>query len=73
MLGGALSEIARHRKTEPAALSRLMRGDLDWTVMKELEKDRTRRYETANALASDVERHLKNGRCWPVRRARPTS
>ncbi len=35
-----------------------MRGDLDWIVMKALEKDRTRRYETANGLAADVERHL---------------
>ena len=38
----------------------LLRGDLDWIVMKCLEKDRTRRYETANGLASDIQRHLNN-------------
>src|SRR5438874_10921442 len=38
----------------------LLRGDLDWIVMKCLEKDRTRRYETANGLASDIQRHLSN-------------
>ena len=37
-----------------------MRGDLDWIVMKCLEKDRTRRYETANGLAADLKRHLAN-------------
>ena len=46
------------RKTEPAKLSKLIRGDLDWIVMKALEKDRTRRYETANGLAMDVQRFL---------------
>ena len=40
------------------SLSRLLRGDLDWIVMKALEKDRERRYETANGLAADIERHL---------------
>jgi hypothetical protein len=38
----------------------LVRGDLDWIVMKALEKDRTRRYETANGLAADIQRHLNN-------------
>ena len=52
--------IAKHRQAEPAALSRLMRGDLDWIVMKCLEKNRSRRYETASALAQDIERHLGN-------------
>ena len=51
-------EIAARRQTEPARLATLVRGDLDWIVMKCLEKDRSRRYETANALAMDVERHL---------------
>ena len=51
--------VAKHRQTEPAALSRLVRGDLDWIVMKCLEKDRGRRYETVNSLADDIERHLK--------------
>jgi serine/threonine protein kinase len=57
-LGEKLAEVAKHRHTEPAALSRLVRGDLDWIVMRCLEKDRQRRYETANALAKDLERHL---------------
>jgi len=57
-LGEALTDIARHRRTEPDSLTKLIRGDLDWVVMKTLEKDRTRRYETANELARDIERHL---------------
>ena len=57
-LGDQLAEIARHRHTEPAALSRLVRGDLDWIVMKALEKDRIRRYETASDFARDIQRHL---------------
>ena len=40
------------RKTEPARLTALMRGDLDWIVMKALEKDRSRRYETASGMAA---------------------
>ncbi len=52
--------IARLRRTEPAALSRQLRGDLDWIAMKAMEKDRTRRYQTANDLAADIERHLRN-------------
>jgi tetratricopeptide (TPR) repeat protein len=55
-----LTAIARKRGTEPARLSALVRGDLDWIVMKCLEKDRTRRYETANGLAMDVQRYLDN-------------
>ncbi len=43
---------------EPARLTKLVRGDLDWIVMKSLEKDRTRRYETANGFARDVQRYL---------------
>jgi hypothetical protein len=50
--------IAAHRHTEPAKLARLVRGELDWIVMKCLEKDRSRRYETANGLARDVEHYL---------------
>jgi len=57
-LGAKLTEVAKRRHTEPAALSRLVHGDLDWIVMKCLEKDRQRRYETANGLAADVARHL---------------
>ncbi len=57
-LGNKLAEVARHRHTESAALSRLLRGELDWIVMKCLEKDRGRRYETTNALSCDIQRHL---------------
>ncbi len=53
-----LASIAAHRRTEPTRLPGLVRGDLDWSVRRCLEKDRTRRYETANGLALDVQRHL---------------
>ncbi len=43
---------------EPAKLTKLVRGELDWIVMKTLEKDRNRRYETANGFAADVQRYL---------------
>jgi eukaryotic-like serine/threonine-protein kinase len=52
--------VAKHRSTQPAVLGRLVRGDLDWIVMKCLEKDRKRRYETSHALAQDVARHLSD-------------
>ena len=51
-----LPKIAAARKTEPARLSKLVRGEIDWIVMKCLEKDRSRRYDTASGLARDVER-----------------
>src|SRR5262249_44043081 len=54
------SSISAQRQTEPARLSKLVRGELDWIVMKALEKDRNRRYETANAQAADVQRYLQN-------------
>jgi WD40 repeat protein/serine/threonine protein kinase len=53
-----LPKIAAARGTEPARLSRLVRGEIDWIVMKCLEKDRSRRYDTASGLARDVERYL---------------
>jgi serine/threonine protein kinase/tetratricopeptide (TPR) repeat protein len=56
----ALPSLAACRKTEPARLPRLLRGELDWIVLKALEKDRTRRYETANGLARDVQRYLED-------------
>ncbi|MCC6669431.1 MAG: serine/threonine protein kinase [Planctomycetes bacterium] len=56
--GATLPSIAAHRRTEPRTLGSLLRGDLDWIVMKALEKDRARRYQTANGLAMDVRRHL---------------
>ena len=57
-LGDQLSAVAKRRGIEPQNLGRLLRGDLDWIVMKALEKDRSRRYETAVALAADVQRYL---------------
>ncbi len=51
---------AARRQTEVPRLIHLLRGDLDWIVMKGLEKDRTRRYETANGLAMDIQRYLKH-------------
>jgi tetratricopeptide (TPR) repeat protein len=57
-LGDALTDVAKHRHAEPSELCKILRGDLDWIVMKTLEKDRSRRYETANELAMDIERHL---------------
>jgi WD40 repeat protein/serine/threonine protein kinase len=53
-----LPKLAAARKTEPAKLSKLVRGEIDWIVMKCLEKDRTRRYETANGLARDIQHYL---------------
>jgi tetratricopeptide (TPR) repeat protein/serine/threonine protein kinase len=53
-----LPTLAANRGTEPAKLTKLVRGELDWIVMKALEKDRGRRYETANGFAHDIERYL---------------
>ena len=58
--GEALASISAQRHTEPAKLAKLMRGELDWIVMKCLEKDRNRRYETANGFAADVQRYLND-------------
>src|SRR5262245_25818412 len=63
------TEIARRRQADAPKLIRLLRGDLDWIAMKALEKDRTRRYETANAFAQDIRRHLANE---PVSAAPPS-
>src|SRR5512143_3799525 len=54
----SLPSIAANRQIEPKKLSPLVRGELDWIVMKALEKDRDRRYETANGFAADIERYL---------------
>src|SRR5207247_1101268 len=54
----ALPSIAANRHIEPARLTKLVRGELDWIVMKALEKDRSRRYETASGLARDLEHYL---------------
>ena len=56
----ASTAAAEHRRTQPAKLASLLRRDLDWITMKTLEKDRTRRYQTVNALALDVRRHLNH-------------
>ena len=55
-----LTIIAKHRQVDAPKLIRLVHGDLDWIVIKCLEKDRVRRYETANELAVDVKRHLES-------------
>jgi len=60
MVDADLTSVAHRHGDEPPRLVRLIRGDLDWIVMKALEKDRTRRYETANGLAMDIQRHLNN-------------
>jgi serine/threonine protein kinase len=53
-----LPTIAARRSIEPAKLAKSLQGELDWVVMKALEKDRTRRYETASSLARDIQRYL---------------
>src|SRR5262245_9565330 len=55
-----LTSTAQRRHSDPAHLNHQLRGDLDWIVMKCLEKDRTRRYDTANGLAMDIQRYLAN-------------
>jgi serine/threonine protein kinase/tetratricopeptide (TPR) repeat protein len=57
-LGPAATTVSTRRKSDPKQLSHLCRGELDWIVMKCLEKDRNRRYETANAVAMDLQRYL---------------
>ena len=57
-LGGTATAVSEHRKTEPKKLSALLKGDLDWIVMKALEKDRTRRYATAKEFADDIQHYL---------------
>lgn len=59
-LGDAATVIAQHRQTDPEHLRRDLSGEIDWIVMKCLEKDRSRRYETASGLARDIERFLKD-------------
>ena len=56
--GDAVSGYSEQRKIEPARLQQMLRGELDWIVMKSLEKDRTRRYETASAFVDDIQRYL---------------
>jgi WD40 repeat protein/serine/threonine protein kinase/Tfp pilus assembly protein PilF len=54
----AATTVSTQRQSDPKRLSQLVRGELDWIVMKALEKDRNRRYETANAFVADVQRYL---------------
>ena len=60
MLAGDLTTTAKHRQCNAPKLIHLLRGDVDWIVMKCLEKDRARRYETAGGLATDIQRYLNN-------------
>jgi serine/threonine protein kinase/Flp pilus assembly protein TadD len=59
-LGKAAATVSARRQSDPRQLGTLLRGELDWIVMKAMEKDRNRRYETAAALAADVERYLRD-------------
>jgi serine/threonine protein kinase len=58
MMDADLTTVARHRQSDAPQLIHLVRGELDWIVMKCLEKDRARRYESANGLAMDIRHHL---------------
>jgi serine/threonine protein kinase/Flp pilus assembly protein TadD len=60
MVDAELTRVAKRQSAEPPKLVHFIRGDLDWIVMKALEKDRTRRFESASGLALDVQRFLKN-------------
>jgi serine/threonine protein kinase/WD40 repeat protein len=59
-LGALASTVATRRHSDPSALIQLCRGELDWIVMKAMEKDRRRRYETASSMAADVQRYLND-------------
>lgn len=63
------TNLAETHGVGPARLERMLKGELDWIVMKALEKDRSRRYETADAFAEDIERYLANE---PVQAAAPS-
>ncbi|MGE3315524.1 MAG: serine/threonine protein kinase, partial [Planctomycetaceae bacterium] len=69
-LGNLSATVADLRRTDFRKLTHIVRGELDWIVMKALEKDRTLRYETADAFARDIERYLNNE---PVEACRPSS
>jgi serine/threonine protein kinase/WD40 repeat protein len=68
-LGEAATAVSAKRQSNPGRLRQLLRGELDWIVMKALEKDRNRRYETAGAFAADVQRYLRD---QPVQACPPT-
>lgn len=69
-IGETLPDIAAHRKSSPEGLKKLLNGDLDWIVMKAMDKDRARRYETAAEFGIDINRHLDNE---PVVAAAPST
>ena len=60
VLGGDAVELAQHRNTDVGSLQRLLRDDLDWIVLRALERDRSRRYQSASELAADIDRHLRH-------------
>ena len=64
-----LTTVARSRSIEPARLAKLIRGELDWVVLKSMDKDRSRRYGTANGFALDIQRYLNNE---PVTAVKPS-
>ena len=66
--GDESQKVAQLRRTDPRSLTRRLHGDLDWITIKAMEKDRMRRYQTAHALAEDIQRHLNNE---PVLARRP--
>ncbi len=66
----AISTVSQHRSVDERHLGRVLRGELDWIVMKALEKDRSRRYESASALATDIQRYLSDE---PVLACPPTT
>src|SRR5262249_17999098 len=68
--GAELAGISRQRGSEPGQLAKLVRGELDWIVMRCLEKNRARRYEAASGLARDIERYLHDE---PVEACPPTA
>ena len=68
-IGAAAADAAQRRGVDVATLRRRLQGDLDWIVLRAIEKDRTRRYETPLELAADLERHL---RCEPVLASPPS-
>ncbi len=69
LVGEQQTIVTKSRAGDLPLLTKQLRGDLDWIVMKSLEKDRTRRYDTANGLAEDIQRHLSNE---PVLAAKPS-
>lgn len=69
-LGATATTVADHRKTDVQKLNQLVRGDLDWIVVKSLEKDRTRRYGTPTELVYDIESYFQ---CQPIKACPPST